>query len=193
MEARRATCRRSPRLAPGKPAHLLHVTAPVSPRTSTAVQPSSAMSFASTFRHGVCSAAPPARRGPPAWWCARRRRRRSGRGDGPAAGARDSCPWRWLPHGKPVGGIQKKIGGVTRLDEGYLSDGRRVWIIYCVLQNGEPGGALSPSTLIKPAKNYLDPNADLDSNMLWAILYGVQPNGSLGRINCSLTLQRETG
>lgn len=78
----------------------------------------------------------------------------------------------------------KEIGGVTHLlDDGRLADGRRVWIIYCVLPIREPGEPLPPSTPITPKKSYLDPDAKLSSNTR-AILFGVQPDGSLGFMDC---------
>ncbi len=86
--------------------------------------------------------------------------------------------------GEPGSLYPKEIGGATHLlDEGSLADGRRVWIIYCVYQLREHGEQLPPSSQITTQKSYLDPNAKLTSNTR-AILYGVQPDGSLAFIDC---------
>jgi hypothetical protein len=66
-----------------------------------------------------------------------------------------------------------------------------VWVIYTTLQLREPGEPVPPSTLITPAKNYLDPSVDFNRDTLRAIQYGVQPNGSLGFMDCGVTLEKE--
>jgi hypothetical protein len=86
--------------------------------------------------------------------------------------------------GEPASLYPKEICGVSHLlDEGRLSDGRRVWIIYCVIPIREPGEPLPPSTQITPKKSYLDPDANLSSDTR-AILFGVQDDGSLGFMDC---------
>ena len=84
--------------------------------------------------------------------------------------------------GEPATANPKEIDGVTThlLDEGSLCGGRRVWIIYCVQRIREPGEQFSSSKLITPEKSYCDPNADLSTGTLRAIVYGAQPDGSLG-------------
>jgi hypothetical protein len=78
----------------------------------------------------------------------------------------------------------KELNGETHLlDEGHLSDGRCVWIIYKVYPLREHGEPLPPSSLITPQKSYLDPNAELRSNAR-AMLHGVQPDGSLAFLDC---------
>jgi hypothetical protein len=92
--------------------------------------------------------------------------------------------------GEPTTADPKEIDGETRLlDEGCLSDGRRVWIIYSVLRLREPGEPLPPSNLITPEKGYLRSGADLNSDTLRAVLFGVQPDGSLGFLDCKVTRQ----
>jgi hypothetical protein len=87
--------------------------------------------------------------------------------------------------GEPSSVYPKEINGVTHLlDEGHLSDGRRVWIIYCVQPISKPGEPLPPSTPITPKKSCLDPSAELNSRTLRAILFGVQQDGSLAFIDC---------
>jgi hypothetical protein len=73
--------------------------------------------------------------------------------------------------------------GTHLLDEGHLSDGGRVWIIYKVYPLREAGEPLPPSSLVTPEKSYLDPNAELSSNTR-AMLHGVQPDGSLAFLDC---------
>jgi hypothetical protein len=91
--------------------------------------------------------------------------------------------------GEPTKTYPKEINGATYLlDEGYLCDGRRVWIICCVKSIREPGVQLPASKLIKPAKSYFAPDADLKSDTLRAMLFGAQPDGSLGFMDCKATL-----
>jgi hypothetical protein len=95
--------------------------------------------------------------------------------------------------GEPASLYPKEIGGETHLlDEGRLSDGRRVWIIYCVYPIREPREPLPPSTPITPEKSYLDPDARLSSNAR-AILFGAQQDGSLGFIDCRVDAVNEAG
>jgi hypothetical protein len=95
--------------------------------------------------------------------------------------------------GEPTTAYPKEIGGVTHLlDDGHLSDGRRVWVIYCVQGIREPGEQLPPSKTIKPEKSYFEPNADLSTGTLRAILFGAQPDGSLGFMDCKVTDVRGT-
>jgi hypothetical protein len=96
--------------------------------------------------------------------------------------------------GEPTTAYPKELGEATHLlDEGYLSNGRRVWVIYCVQRIREPGEQLPPSKPIKPTKSYLDPHADLNTDTLRAILFGVQPNGSLGFLDCKVTAVKGNG
>jgi hypothetical protein len=95
--------------------------------------------------------------------------------------------------GEPASLYPKEIGGETHLlDEGRLSDGRRVWIIYCVYPIREPREPLPPSTPITPEKSYLDPDARLSSNAR-AILFGAQQDGSLGFMDCRVDAVNEAG
>lgn len=90
--------------------------------------------------------------------------------------------------GEPNTADPNEIGGVTHLlDDGRLSDRRRVWVIYCVHQIREPGEQLPPSQIIKPEKNYFEPTADLSTGTLRAILFGAQPDGCLGFLDCKVT------
>jgi hypothetical protein len=96
--------------------------------------------------------------------------------------------------GEPTATRPKEIGGATHLlDEGHLSDGRRVWIIYTTLQLREAGEPLPPSTLLTPAKNYLDPSVDFNRDKLRAIMYGPQSDGSLGFMDCNVTPVTDPG
>jgi hypothetical protein len=90
--------------------------------------------------------------------------------------------------GSPTVGTPKEIGGQTHLlADGQLSDGRRVWVIYCLRQIRQPGEPLPPSKLITPKKGYFDPSADLNTNTLRAVLFGAQEDGCLGFLDCKVT------
>ena len=80
--------------------------------------------------------------------------------------------------------------GTNLLDEGHLSDGGRVWIIYKVHPLREAGGPLPPSSLITPKKSYLDHNAELRSNAR-AITYEVSSNGNLDLMDCRAEAEGE--
>ena len=55
--------------------------------------------------------------------------------------------------GQPGSSFPKEINGGTHLlDEGYLSDGSPVWIIYTVLQIMKPGEPPPPSSRITPKR-----------------------------------------
>ena len=95
--------------------------------------------------------------------------------------------------GQPGSSFPKEINGGTHLlDEGYLSDGSPVWIIYTVLQIMKPGEPPPPSSRITPKKSYLDPNAEITSNTR-AILFWVQPDGSLGFMDCRVDVVAQPG
>jgi hypothetical protein len=86
--------------------------------------------------------------------------------------------------GEPGSSFPKEINGGTRiLDRGHLSDGSPVWIIYAVYQIMNPGEPLPPPTRITPKKSYFDTNAEITGNTR-AILFGEQPDGSLGFMDC---------
>jgi hypothetical protein len=66
------------------------------------------------------------------------------------------------------------------LSEGRLSDGRRVWVVYCT-KPIETNNERSPQQqLITPAKHYVDPTADFSkASALRATAFGPQSDGSL--------------
>jgi hypothetical protein len=78
------------------------------------------------------------------------------------------------------GGFPRDSSAPTSLlSEGVLSDGRRVWVVYCTRQfeiKDEPAAASTP---IAPAKSYVDKDADFSKNSLRAVVYGPQEDGHL--------------
>jgi hypothetical protein len=65
------------------------------------------------------------------------------------------------------------------LSEGRLSDGRRVWVVYCTRQNETNNASPPQQQTVVPTKQYLDPSVDFSSVPMRAALFGTQPDGSL--------------
>jgi hypothetical protein len=90
----------------------------------------------------------------------------------------------------PTDGYPRDKDAPTQLlSEGRLSDGRRVWVVYCTrpiaTDNNEPPP--QQQTLIA-AKHYVDTTVDLSNISMRAALFGEQSDGSLAFWDVSATV-----
>lgn len=80
----------------------------------------------------------------------------------------------------PTHGYPREAHAPTHLlSEGRLSDGRRVWVVYCtksVETNSEPQ---PKQQSVIPAKHYVDPTVDFSNVSMRGALFGWQDDGSL--------------
>lgn len=84
------------------------------------------------------------------------------------------------PQGPTQGYPRDSESPTFLLNEGRLSDGRRVWIVY-VVRRSKPDeiAASSEPGQVVPKSSYVDPNADLSSGRMRAVAFGAQCDGSL--------------
>jgi hypothetical protein len=84
------------------------------------------------------------------------------------------------PAGPTSGYPRERDGGTSLLDEGRLSDGRRVWVVYVVrtVQKNDSITSAHPGP-ITPQSSFIDPNADLSAARLRAVGFETPADGSL--------------
>jgi hypothetical protein len=84
------------------------------------------------------------------------------------------------PKGPTSGYPRDRDGETYLLDEGRLSDDRRVWVVYVVRPNKKNENASQPIR-VEPQSPFsiVDPNADVPSAGLRAFTFGAQADGSL--------------
>jgi hypothetical protein len=87
------------------------------------------------------------------------------------------------PTGATSGYPRERDGETNLLSKGRLSDGRRVWVVYVVRDVQNDITTDDPNSFA----SFVDPDADLNSTGLRALLCGTQPDGSLAFLDLKAT------